>query len=37
LRWSRIIKDDGCGSSRYKGENLGDEDGIFRFEVGNEG
>jgi hypothetical protein len=26
---NRLIKDDGCGSSRYKG--------IFRFEGGNEG
>jgi hypothetical protein len=26
------MKDDGCGRSRYKGENLADEADIFRFE-----
>jgi hypothetical protein len=26
------MKDDGCGRCSYKGENLADEIGIFRFE-----
>jgi hypothetical protein len=37
--WDRVgvIKDNECGSSRYKGENLVDRVGIFCFEGGNGG
>jgi hypothetical protein len=30
------MKEDGCGRSRYKGEDLDDEDRIFCFEGGFE-
>jgi hypothetical protein len=33
----RVIKDNECESSRYKGENLVDRVGIFCFEGGNGG
>jgi hypothetical protein len=31
LGWKRDIKDDECERSGYDGENVDDEDGIFRF------
>jgi hypothetical protein len=31
------MKDDECGRSEYKGENIDEYDGIFRFEGENEG
>jgi hypothetical protein len=30
------MKEDGCRRSRYEGENLGEDDGIFCFEEGFE-
>jgi hypothetical protein len=32
LGWKRDIKDDECERSGYDGENVDQEDGIFRFE-----
>jgi hypothetical protein len=31
------MKDDECGTSKYKGENMGEYDEIFRFEGEYEG
>jgi hypothetical protein len=31
------MKDDECGRRKYKGENMYEWDGIFRFEGENEG
>jgi hypothetical protein len=37
LGWRRNMKDDECDRSKYKGENMGEYDGIFRFEGEYEG
>jgi hypothetical protein len=37
LGWRRNMKDDECGRSKYKGDNMSGWSGIFRFEGEDKG
>jgi hypothetical protein len=37
LGWRRNMKDDECGRCKYKGENMSEWNGIFRFEGEDKG